>query len=66
MTLQALRDTIGDAAFFALLKSWAADHRNGNATTDDFIAAAERAAGGKDLGPLFQAWLFGTTKPPVP
>jgi len=66
MTLQALRDTIGDSAFFALLKSWAADHRNGNATTDDFIAAAERAAGGKDLGPLFQAWLFGTTKPNKP
>jgi len=66
MTLQALRETIGDSAFFALLKSWAAEHRDGNATTDDFIAAAEQSAGGKDLGPLFQAWLFGTTKPPTP
>jgi aminopeptidase N len=66
MTVQALRETIGDPAFFALLKSWPAEHRDGNATTDDFIAAAERAAGGKDLGPLFQAWLFGTTRPPAP
>ena len=66
MTVQALRVAIGDPAFFALLKSWPAEHKDGNATTDDFIAAAEKAAGGKDLGPLFQAWLFGTTKPPKP
>jgi aminopeptidase N len=66
MTLQALRETIGDPAFFGLLKSWAAEHRDGNVTTDEFIAAADRAAGGKDLGPLFQAWLFGTTRPPAP
>ena len=66
MTVHALRRTIGDPAFFALLKSWPAEHKDGNATTDDFIAAAEKAAGGKDLGPLFQAWLFGTTKPPKP
>ncbi|MDT5042251.1 MAG: hypothetical protein QOE51_3236 [Actinoplanes sp.] len=66
MTVQALRVAIGDPAFFALLKSWPAEHQGGNATTDDFIAAAARAAGGKDLDPLFQAWLFGTTKPPKP
>jgi aminopeptidase N len=66
MTLQALRKTIGDNAFFGLLKSWAVEHKDGNATTDDFIAAAEKAAGGEDLGPLFQAWLFGTSRPPAP
>jgi aminopeptidase N len=66
MTLQALRRTIGDPAFFGLLKSWAVEHKDGNVTTDDFIAAAEKAAGGKDLGPLFQAWLFGTARPPAP
>ncbi|WP_212986748.1 M1 family metallopeptidase [Actinoplanes auranticolor] len=65
MTVHALRRTIGDPAFFALLKSWPAEHRDGNATTEDFIAAAERAAG-KDLGDLFEAWLFGTQKPPQP
>ncbi|GAB1645043.1 M1 family metallopeptidase [Krasilnikovia sp. MM14-A1259] len=66
MTLYALRREIGDAAFAGLLKSWAAQHRDGNVTTDEFIAAAQQASGGRDLGPLFQAWLFGTTKPPRP
>jgi aminopeptidase N len=65
MTVHALRRTIGDEAFFALLKSWPADNKDGNVTTDDFIAAAEKASG-KDLGPLFDAWLFGTTQPPKP
>jgi aminopeptidase N len=66
MTVQALRETIGDPAFLALLKAWPAEHRNGNGTTAEFIATAEKAAGGKDLGPFFQAWLFGTTKPALP
>ena len=65
MTVHALRRTIGDEAFFALLKSWPAEHRDGNVTTDDFIAAAEKASG-KDLGGFFDAWLFGTVKPPKP
>ncbi|HEU4348526.1 MAG TPA: M1 family aminopeptidase, partial [Actinoplanes sp.] len=66
MTVHALRKTIGDQAFFALLKSWATEHRNGNVTTGEFIAAAEKAAGGPDLDPFFQAWLVGTTQPPHP
>jgi aminopeptidase N len=65
MTVHALRKAIGDPAFFALLKAWPAEHRNGNATTADFITAAEKASG-KDLDPLFQTWLFGTAKPPRP
>jgi aminopeptidase N len=64
MAVHALRRTIGDPAFFALLKSWPAEHRDGNVRTDDFIAAAERAAG-KDLGDFFEAWLFGKVKPPL-
>jgi aminopeptidase N len=65
MTLYALRRTIGDQAFAGLLKSWPAEHRDGNVTTAEFIQAAEKASG-KDLDRLFQAWLFGTTKPPHP
>ena len=63
MTVHALRRSIGEQAFAALLKSWPAERRGGNATTADFIAAAEQAAG-KDLGNLFQTWLFGTRQPP--
>ncbi len=66
MTLQALRSAIGDAAFFALLKSWPAEHKNGNAATDDFIAAATRAAGGRDMKSLLTTWLFAAAKPPKP
>ncbi len=66
MTVHALRRAIGDEAFAGLLKSWPETRRNGNATTAQFIAAAEKAAGGRDLKPLFQAWLYGTTQPPRP
>jgi aminopeptidase N len=65
MTVHALRKTIGDEAFWSLVRSWTTEHRNGNATTADFAAAAEKASG-KDLDAFFQAWLFGTSKPPHP
>ena len=65
MTLQALRDTVGDAAFFAILRTWAHDKRDGNGTTAEFIALAERISG-RPLTALFQQWLFTTTKPPLP
>ncbi len=65
MTVHALRTTIGDAAFFKLLRSWPQSHSDGNATTVAFISDAEAAAG-KDLGDFFEAWLFGTTAPPRP
>jgi aminopeptidase N len=65
MTVHALRKTIGDEDFFALLKSWTSEQKDGNATTDEFIAAAEKASG-KDLTPLFDAWLFSATQPARP
>ena len=65
MTLHALRLTVGDTAFFEIVKTWAADKRNGNATTPEFVALAERISG-KQLDALFQAWLYGKTRPPRP
>jgi aminopeptidase N len=62
MTLQALREKIGDVPFFTVLKTWTAEHRHGNATTAEFIALAERISG-RDLGPFFQTWLFAPRKP---
>ncbi|WP_306440697.1 M1 family metallopeptidase, partial [Actinomadura fibrosa] len=62
MTLQALRGRIGDKAFFALLKTWTRLHRNGNATTEQFIALAEKISH-KQLDGLFHAWLYTKTKP---
>jgi aminopeptidase N len=62
MTLQVLRERIGDAAFFKLLPTWTKLHRYGNADTDDFIRLAEKISG-KQLDDLFQTWLFTTGKP---
>ncbi|TDD93583.1 M1 family metallopeptidase [Actinomadura rubrisoli] len=62
MTLHALRERIGDRAFFALLKVWTRTHRNGNVTTEQFIALAERISH-KQLDGLFHAWLYTKTKP---
>ncbi|WP_242885186.1 M1 family metallopeptidase [Actinomadura litoris] len=62
MTLQALRDRIGDRAFFALLKAWTSAHRDGNVTTEQFIDLAERISH-KRLDGLFDAWLYTKDKP---
>lgn len=62
MTLQALRERIGDRAFFRLLPAWTRLHRYGNADTADFVRLAERVSG-QQLDDLFDAWLFTTGKP---
>ncbi|MES9525762.1 M1 family metallopeptidase [Streptomyces capoamus] len=62
MTLQVLRERIGDAAFFRLLPAWTRLHRYGNADTADFIRLAERVSG-QQLDDLFDTWLFTTGKP---
>ncbi|GLY23260.1 M1 family metallopeptidase [Micromonospora sp. NBRC 101691] len=65
MTVHALRVTVGDDVFFRLLRDWAADKRDGNATTEDFVALAEQVSG-RQLDALFDAWLFGTQRPERP
>jgi aminopeptidase N len=65
MALHALRKAVGDDAFFRILQTWAAEKRNGNGTTAEFITVAERVSG-KSLRPLLDAWLYGKTKPPKP
>ncbi|MFF4489209.1 M1 family metallopeptidase [Streptomyces sp. NPDC001544] len=62
MTLQALRERIGDTAFFKLLPAWTKLHRYGNADTADFIRLAEKISGQR-LDDLFRTWLFTTGKP---
>jgi aminopeptidase N len=62
MTLQALREKVGNKAFFHILRAWAAEHRYGNVTTAQFIALAERVSG-RDLDRLFNVWLYRPEKP---
>ncbi len=62
MTLQALRVKIGDEDFFKLLRRWYKRNRDGNVTTAQFIAAAERVSG-QQLDAFFDVWLYQPVKP---
>jgi aminopeptidase N len=62
LTLHALRLRVGDDAFFAILRTWPEQYRNGNATTDDFIALSEEISG-QDLESFFQGWLYEIALP---
>jgi aminopeptidase N len=62
MTLQALREKIGDDKFFQILRTWVADHRHGNGTTEQFEALSEQISG-QDLDHFFDVWIHSTGKP---
>jgi aminopeptidase N len=62
MTLEALREKVGDFAFFRILRDWATQNRYGSVTTAQFIALAE-ADSGMDLGHFFDVWLYQPDKP---
>lgn len=63
MVLEALRERVGDAAFFCILRTWASSHRDRNGTTTEFIALAQNVSKQR-LTALFDTWLFGPGKPP--
>jgi aminopeptidase N len=62
MTLQVLRNQVGDANFFAISRAWATRKAGGNGTTAEFVALAEQISG-QQLDELFQTWLFTPGKP---
>ncbi|GAA5156631.1 MULTISPECIES: M1 family metallopeptidase [Amycolatopsis] len=62
LALHALRGLVGDAAFFAVLRSWAEEHRHGTVTTEEFLAHASAVAG-QPLGDWFNAWLASPVLP---
>jgi aminopeptidase N len=65
LTLHALRLTVGDAAFFDILRTYSERYKYGNARTSDFIALAEEVSG-QELDALFDAWLYAETLPLLP
>jgi hypothetical protein len=65
MTLHVLRLTVGDAAFFQILKTWAQSREGDNVTTAQFIRLAERISG-QQLDGLFETWLYTPGKPALP
>jgi aminopeptidase N len=63
MTLQALRQKLDDdPLFFLLLRTWYAENKYSNVTTQDFIATAERVTG-QQLDHFFDVWLFQEGRP---
>lgn len=62
MILHMLRRLLGDETFFAGVRRFYTDWRFRKAGTDDFRAAME-AAGGPDLTPFLEAWIYGTSIP---
>jgi len=62
MTLQALREKVGDTVFFQAMRDWYAENRYSNVVTADFVALAERDSG-QQLDEFFDAWLFQEGRP---
>ena len=62
MTLEALRELVGDPTFYSILHDWVAQHLYGNANTQEFIALAE-AESGRSLAHFFDLWLYQPVKP---
>jgi aminopeptidase N len=71
MTLQALREKVGDETFFGILRAWYTENKSDSVTTDksvtteDFIALAKREASDPNLNldNFFQVWLYEEGKP---
>jgi aminopeptidase N len=62
MTLQALRQKVGDFAYFRIMRTWVSENRDGNVSTPQFIALAEQIAQ-QQLDTFFDVWLFRPEKP---
>ncbi|MEU6483773.1 M1 family metallopeptidase [Streptomyces sp. NPDC046887] len=62
LALQALRNTVGDQHFFAILQGWPQKFAHGNASVGDFVKYAEQVSG-KPLAGLFDTWLYQPSKP---
>ncbi|WP_329788123.1 M1 family metallopeptidase [Lentzea sp. DG1S-22] len=55
MGMHALRKQVGDDVFFKALRSWASQHRDGNASWPEFEEHFEQASG-QPLDGFFKAW----------
>jgi len=62
MTLQALRNEIGNDDFFDLLRQWPTDNRHDNVTTKQLKKLAEQISG-TQLDGLFDDWLYTAARP---
>ena len=61
-TLHALRQLVGDEAFFDILRTYCERFQYENVSTSDFIAVAEEVSG-QDLQSFFEDWLYNEEVP---
>ena len=62
MTLQALRNRVGDEAFWRIIRTWIREQQGGNGATEEFEEVAARVSG-QDLSGFFTVWLRTPAKP---
>ncbi|MFP5283161.1 MAG: M1 family metallopeptidase [Actinomycetes bacterium] len=62
MTLQALREEVGEADFAQILRRWANQPAARCVTTADLLALAEQVSG-EQLDTLFRDWLYVAARP---
>jgi aminopeptidase N len=62
MTIQALRNKVGEEAFWTTLRTWLATRNGRGGSVADFRALATSVSG-QDLDGFFDAWLTSTTRP---
>jgi aminopeptidase N len=62
MALQALRQRVGNADFWRVMRTWVRSNRIGIGSTREFRAVAERVSGA-NLNGFFNAWFFTPAKP---
>ena len=62
MTLQALRNRVGDTLFWQILQAWVAQHQGGTGSSDEFRALADSMYG-PSLQGFFHEWLDRPWKP---
>ncbi|ARC57697.1 Aminopeptidase N [Frondihabitans sp. 762G35] len=66
LTLHAIRLTVGDDAFFEILRTWTIRNRHGVVTTEDFGQLAVEVSGDGGLPGLLDAWLTRRPLPELP
>jgi len=62
MTLQALRNRVGDRVFWGIIRTWIDEQSGGNVSTEEFEETAERVSG-QELTSFFTAWLRAPERP---
>lgn len=65
LLLHALRLTVGDASFFALLQAWTERYAHSSVVTEELVALAAELCGAS-VGELFDAWLRDVSLPELP